>query len=144
MVLEHAFDGQREVVVAGALAVPWAGDGILARMVGTAFFVHARRDDADRLAFKHGERHGAKIKHDMVRIVVTPRRFAHFSHAHIAADRRADRLGRRFRAVQIGVGMRCRPRGHGGTKIRTRRRYVLRQAALGDRDGFCIACRARA
>ena len=43
VVFEHALDGQRQVVVAGALAIARAGDRILARMVGAAAFIQTRR-----------------------------------------------------------------------------------------------------
>lgn len=51
VILKHALNGQRDVVVARALAVARASDGILARMMGATFSICPRRYDADRLAF---------------------------------------------------------------------------------------------
>ncbi len=117
MVLEHALDGQRQVVVTRALAVARAGDRVLACVVRFAIGVHARWHDADRLAFEHRKRHAAKIQHDVVGVVVMACRGAHFGHAHIAGDGGGDGFLMGLGAIEVGVGVRCRPGGDGRAKL---------------------------
>ena len=57
VVLQHPLHGERDVVVAGPLAVARAGDRILTRVMRPALSVDAGRNDADRLAFEHRKRH---------------------------------------------------------------------------------------
>ena len=118
MVLQHALDGQRDVVVAGALAVARAGDRVLAGVVGAALVVHAGRDDADRLAFEHRERHGAEVEHDVVRVVVAAGVLADLGDAHIADHRGGDGLLGGFRAVEVGVRVRGGPGRQRGAVLR--------------------------
>ena len=129
MVLEHALDRQRQVVVARPLAVARTGDRVLARVVRATGGIDARRHDADRLAFEHRERRRAEVEHDVVRVVVA----ADLGHAHVAGDRRRDRLLRRLRAVEVGIGVRRRP----GRQLRAELRRVEDGDAglLGDRRG---------
>jgi len=105
VVFEHALDGQRQVVVARALAVAWAGDRVLTRMVRLAAGVRAGRNDADRLAFEHRKRHGAKVQHDVVGVVI----LAHFGHAQVAGHGGGDGFFSRLGSVEVGVGMGRRP-----------------------------------
>ncbi|MCY1236144.1 hypothetical protein D9M72_487870 [compost metagenome] len=110
VVLQHALDRQRQVVVARPLAVARTGDGVLARVVRAAAGVGARRHDADRLAFEHRERRRAEIQHDVVRVIFA----ADIGHTHIAGHRGGDGLVCGLGAIDVGVGMRGGPRRHGG------------------------------
>ena len=106
VVFEHALDGERQVVVARTLAVAGAGNGVLAGVVRFAFGVHTGRDDADRLAFEHRERHAAKVEHDVMGVVVLLAvLFADFGHAQVAGDGGSDGFFGRLGAIQVGVGM---------------------------------------
>ncbi len=113
VVLEHPLHRERDVVVAGPLAVARARDGILPGTMRAPRGVQPRRDDPDRLALEHGKRHGAEIEHDMVGIVVP----ADLRHPHIADDGRRDEFLRRARPVEIGVGVRGGPRRNDGGEV---------------------------
>ncbi len=113
VVFQHALDGQRDIVVAGPLAIARTGERILARMVRAPAGIHAGRHDADGLAFQHRERRGAEVQHDMVRIVVTPDR----GDARIADHGGRDGASGGLGAVEVGIGVRRRPRRHGGAVL---------------------------
>gem|GEM_PF-6234959 len=74
--------------------------------MGFAPGVDARRDNTDRLAFEHRERHGAEVEHDVMRIVFAP----DLGHAHVTHHFRGNMRLRRRGAVKVGIGMRRRPR----------------------------------
>ena len=113
LVGEHTLDRQRQVVVAGALAIAWAGDRVLARMMRPSLGVQARRNDADRLPLQERKRHGAEVQHDVVRVVVLP----DLGHANIAGHRGGDEFFCGLGAIQIGVCMRGRPGRHRGAVL---------------------------
>ena len=113
LVCQYTLDRQRQVVVAGALAVAWTGDRVLARMVRSPLSVQTRRKDADRLPFEKGKRHGTEVQHDVVRVVVLP----DLGHANIAGHRGGDELLCGLGAVQVGVGVRRRPGWHGSAVL---------------------------
>ena len=128
VILQHPLHGERDVVVAGPLAVAGAGDRILARVMRPALGVDARRNDADRLAFEHRKRHGAEIEHDVMGVVV----LADFGHPDIADDGRRDRARRRFRPIEIGVRAGGRPgRDDGGVGADLERRFFVSRARRG-------------
>ena len=100
-----ALDRDRDVVVAGPLAVARAGHRVLARHVRPAARVRARRHDADGLAFEHRKRHLPEVEHDVVGVAGRVR----LGDAPVADHGGGDRaLG----AVEVGVGVGGRPRRH--------------------------------
>ena len=114
VVREHALDRQCQIVVTGSLAIAWAGDRVLACMMGTPLIVHARRNDANRLPLQKRKRHGTEVQYNVVRVVVLP----DLGHANIAGYRGGDELFCSLRAVQVGVGVRSRPWRYGGSEVR--------------------------
>jgi len=110
VVFQHALDGQRQVVVARPLAIARAGYRVLAGMVRTALGIDARGDHADRLPLEHREREVAEVEHHMMGVVI----FAHLGDAHIAGHGGGDELLGGLGAVEVGVGMGCRPGRQGG------------------------------
>ena len=130
VILQHPLHGERDVVVAGPLAIARAGDRILPRMMRSSVRVFAGRDDADRLPFEHRKRHRAEIEHDVMRIVV----LAGFRHPNIADDRGHDRSRRGFRAIEIGVGTGGGPRrDHGCIGADLERRFFARSVGRLER-----------
>jgi len=117
VVLGDALHGERDVVVARALALARARDRVEARMVRSPLRVGAGRQDADRLALEHRERGLPEVEHDVAD--VGRRAFA--GEPVVAADRRD---GRPRGRVEVHVGVRGRPRRRRGAAL----------AGGGDRD----------
>ena len=116
VVFQHAFDGQREVVVARALTIARAGNRVLARMVGAAVFIEAGWQDGNALAFQHRERHAAKVQHDVVGVVVGTGRGTDFGDTHIADHFGGDGFFCGLGTIEVGIRMGCRPRWQGGSE----------------------------
>ena len=87
------------------------GDGILTCMMWLAVGIDAWRNDADRLAFKHRERHRPKVEHDVVGVVILLAfLFADFGDTQIARDGGSDGFVGSFGAIQVGISVGSRPR----------------------------------
>ena len=114
MVVRHALDGQRDVVVTRAFAVARTCDRIETYMVRLAVAVVAGRYDANRLSFQNGKRHGAEIEHDVTnvrrRTVARQPKIAHHSRDRGVRER-----------VQIDVRVRGRPRWRRSAALPRRR-----------------------
>ena len=105
MLLRHAFDRQRDVVITGPLAVARTRNRILARVMRAAVGGRARRQNADRLAFQHRKRHRPEIEHDVMNVAIGRA----IGEPVVADHRRASRLLVR---VEIHVRLCGRPRRH--------------------------------
>src|SRR5687767_2585226 len=111
MILGHTLHGEGNVVVAGALTIAWAGYRVLPRHMSPATFIDTRRTDPDRLAFEHGERHIAEVEHDMMCLAGK----AGFGAVKVAYHRRGGWL---LGSVEVGIGMRSRPRRQRRAELR--------------------------
>ena len=142
VILDHALHRQRQIVVAGPLAVARAGNRILARHMGLAIGIRPGRNNANRLAFQHRERHGTEVQHDVVCLVVKAC-FRAVEIAHHGGRNRA--LG----PMQIGVRVGRRPGRCACTKTGCAKHLGLshgaaaagagRNARSGGNHGLCLA-----
>ena len=105
-----AFDGERDIVVSGTLALARARDRIQADMVRSPLRVGSRRHDADRLPFQDRERGRAEVQHDVPDVAGCSRR----GECEVAGYR--GHRGVRQR-VQVHVRVRGRPRRRDGAPL---------------------------
>ena len=112
VVLQHALDRQRQVVVAGPLAVARAGHAVLARVVHAGRRRRCRAAGSPRSTGLRSTGNGiaAEVEHEVVGVVIAPRSVGpHLCDADVAGDGGGDRTSRAVFAARTGWCTRARP-----------------------------------